>query len=81
MAARPYDGAVAPDTIARSEQGPRCPTCRRPTPWARNAARPFCSVPCKLVDLGVWLDEAYRVAGAPLPTGPAAGADTAQGPA
>jgi hypothetical protein len=41
--------------------GPRCPTCHRPVSWAGNPARPFCSVPCKLVDLGAWLDEAYRI--------------------
>lgn len=34
-------------------------------PWAGHAARPFCSVTCKLIDLGAWLDETYRVAGEP----------------
>ena len=23
--------------------------------------RPFCSTPCKMVDLGNWLSEAYRI--------------------
>lgn len=32
--------------------------------------RPFCSVTCKLVDLGVWLDEAYRVPGPPVSPAP-----------
>jgi endogenous inhibitor of DNA gyrase (YacG/DUF329 family) len=46
--------------------GPRkqtvtCPTCSRPALWQGNAHRPFCSLTCRLVDLGVWLDEAYRV--------------------
>lgn len=29
--------------------------------------RPFCSERCKLLDLGEWLGERYRVAGAPVP--------------
>jgi endogenous inhibitor of DNA gyrase (YacG/DUF329 family) len=35
--------------------------------WSGNPHRPFCSLTCRLVDLGVWLDERYRVAGDPLP--------------
>jgi uncharacterized protein len=45
----------------------RCPTCKRPLaaePGARPAA-PFCSERCRLVDLGSWLDGAFRIA-APL---------------
>ncbi len=41
----------------------RCPTCRRPTPWAGNAYRPFCSERCKLRDLGNWASERYRFPG------------------
>jgi endogenous inhibitor of DNA gyrase (YacG/DUF329 family) len=41
---------------------PPCPICGRPSaPRAQNAAAPFCSVRCKQVDLGAWLDERYRV--------------------
>jgi len=41
---------------------PRCPTCRAPV--ARDARTfPFCSERCRLVDLGSWLDERFRVAG------------------
>jgi len=29
--------------------------------WAANPHRPFCSLVCRLVDLGVWLDEGYRI--------------------
>jgi endogenous inhibitor of DNA gyrase (YacG/DUF329 family) len=47
----------APDRV------PRCPACGAAVAWQGNLARPFCSVSCKLVDLGGWLDEAYRVAG------------------
>jgi endogenous inhibitor of DNA gyrase (YacG/DUF329 family) len=39
-----------------------CPICHRPSaPRAENKAAPFCSSRCKLVDLGHWLDERYRV--------------------
>jgi hypothetical protein len=41
----------------------RCPICRRtvadlPEDYPH---RPFCSGRCKLVDLGNWLDEKYRI--------------------
>ena len=41
----------------------RCPTCSRTTPWTGNRQRPFCSLTCRLIDLGVWLDERYVVPG------------------
>lgn len=40
---------------------PRCPTCKQPVVWQDNRDRPFCSLTCRLVDLGVWLDEGYRI--------------------
>ena len=39
-----------------------CPTCGGPTPWSDNPHRPFCSLTCRLIDLGGWLDERYRIA-------------------
>jgi endogenous inhibitor of DNA gyrase (YacG/DUF329 family) len=40
-----------------------CPQCGRLTPWnTSNAYRPFCSERCKMVDLGQWATEAYRIA-------------------
>lgn len=40
----------------------RCPTCRKTVVLAIDAPhRPFCSPRCKLVDLGRWLDEEYRI--------------------
>jgi uncharacterized protein len=39
-----------------------CPTCRSKTAWVGNPQRPFCSLVCRLIDLGQWLDERYRVA-------------------
>ncbi len=41
--------------------GVRCPTCRRDAPWQGNPHRPFCSLVCRLIDLGVWLDEGYGI--------------------
>jgi endogenous inhibitor of DNA gyrase (YacG/DUF329 family) len=35
--------------------------------WTGNPHRPFCSLTCRLIDLGVWLDERYRIAGPPMP--------------
>ena len=38
----------------------RCPICRKPaTPGQLDF--PFCSKHCRLVDLGSWLDEKYRI--------------------
>jgi hypothetical protein len=39
-----------------------CPTCGKPVEWrSDNTCRPFCSERCKLIDLGEWADEKYRV--------------------
>jgi uncharacterized protein len=39
----------------------RCPTCGARTSWRDNPQRPFCSLTCRLIDLGGWLDERYRI--------------------
>jgi len=42
----------------------RCPTCKTPVetePGRRPADFPFCSERCRLVDLGRWLAEEYRI--------------------
>ncbi len=39
----------------------KCPNCRKPAPWEGNPFRPFCSERCRLVDLGAWMDEEYRI--------------------
>jgi hypothetical protein len=40
-----------------------CPTCGARVEWkASNAFKPFCSERCKLIDLGEWASENYRVA-------------------
>lgn len=45
----------------------KCPTCNREVQWQGNPFRPFCSERCKLLDLGKWVDEEYRVPGKALP--------------
>jgi uncharacterized protein len=41
-----------------------CPTCRKPTKWSpENRNRPFCSDRCRLIDLGEWASEGYRITG------------------
>lgn len=39
----------------------RCPTCRAPVHWQDNPHRPFCSERCRMIDLGNWAAERYRV--------------------
>lgn len=49
-----------------------CPGCGVEVLWdARNKYRPFCSERCKLMDLGQWAAERYRVAGEPINQEPA----------
>ena len=45
----------------------RCPRCGNAIAWEGNPHRPFCGLTCRLIDLGRWLDERYRVAGDALP--------------
>jgi endogenous inhibitor of DNA gyrase (YacG/DUF329 family) len=40
-----------------------CPICKNITTWEENPYRPFCSERCKLVDLGKWISEEYRIEG------------------
>jgi endogenous inhibitor of DNA gyrase (YacG/DUF329 family) len=45
-----------------------CPHCGAAVEWsAASRFRPFCSERCKLIDLGAWASEQYRIA---LPDGP-----------
>lgn len=47
-----------------------CPICGRPAePRPANRAFPFCSPRCRLLDLGKWLSDEYRVPGPPLGDG------------
>jgi endogenous inhibitor of DNA gyrase (YacG/DUF329 family) len=39
-----------------------CPQCGKIMAWdSRNRYRPFCSERCKLIDLGQWAAESYRI--------------------
>jgi uncharacterized protein len=39
----------------------KCPTCRKEISWENNPHRPFCSDRCRLIDLGAWTQERYRI--------------------
>jgi endogenous inhibitor of DNA gyrase (YacG/DUF329 family) len=41
----------------------RCPICKEFTTWEENPWRPFCSERCKMIDLGAWASEDYKVPG------------------
>lgn len=47
-----------------------CPRCGQPTTWEDNLFRPFCSERCKVIDLGAWANDEYK-----LPTEDAPQAD------
>jgi endogenous inhibitor of DNA gyrase (YacG/DUF329 family) len=39
-----------------------CPQCGKEHAWdTTNKSRPFCSERCKMIDLGKWANEEYRV--------------------
>ena len=41
-----------------------CPICGHKTEFSpANRWRPFCSERCKLIDLGAWASESYRIEG------------------
>ena len=45
-----------------------CPRCSARAPFdASNPYRPFCSERCRMIDLGAWASEAYRVPVAETP--------------
>jgi endogenous inhibitor of DNA gyrase (YacG/DUF329 family) len=39
----------------------KCPICKKEMNWIDNPFRPFCSERCKLIDLGKWASEDYRI--------------------
>lgn len=51
----------------RAARPVRCPRCGTRREWTGNPHRPFCSLACRLIDLGMWLDEGYHIPGNPLP--------------
>ncbi|MCB9741562.1 MAG: DNA gyrase inhibitor YacG [Alphaproteobacteria bacterium] len=51
---------------ARRDGPVPCPRCREPAQRRPlNPAFPFCSERCRLIDLGDWLDESFRIPGPP----------------
>ncbi|CAH1080167.1 DNA gyrase inhibitor YacG [Candidatus Nitrotoga sp. 1052] len=39
-----------------------CPQCKKEVTWNNDSPyRPFCSERCKLIDLGQWATESYRI--------------------
>lgn len=53
-----------------------CPTCKNTTTWEENPWRPFCSERCKLIDLGKWVSEEYRIEGEKATEEPKKGEET-----
>ena len=39
----------------------KCPICKKPTVWEGNPDRPFCSERCRIIDLGKWSAQDYRL--------------------
>ena len=56
---------VAKEFIMTEKEQPiinRCPTCKKPLKWSEdNPFRPFCSERCKIIDLGAWAEEEYKI--------------------
>jgi endogenous inhibitor of DNA gyrase (YacG/DUF329 family) len=44
----------------------KCPRCGKLVNWEGNGWRPFCSKRCKLIDLGAWAGEEYRIPHEPV---------------
>jgi len=45
----------------RGDRKVRCPQCGKEVRWEGNPYRPFCSERCKMIDLGRWVGEEYRL--------------------
>lgn len=60
--------------MSRPPRQVRCPQCGGESVWSPdNPYRPFCSERCKLIDLGAWASETYRVPVQEEPGGPPGG--------
>lgn len=44
-----------------------CPRCQTPKAWHNNPFKPFCSQKCKLIDLGAWASESYKIESSDTP--------------
>ncbi len=38
-----------------------CPICKKESDFFADPLGPFCSSRCKMIDLGQWLNEEYRI--------------------
>jgi endogenous inhibitor of DNA gyrase (YacG/DUF329 family) len=48
--------------VTQNSRTVSCPRCGAPVRWgAESPFRPFCSERCKMIDLGAWASEEYRV--------------------
>lgn len=48
--------------MTRNSRTVGCPRCAKPVTWGPESPfRPFCSERCKMIDLGAWASEQYRV--------------------
>ncbi|GAB7026116.1 DNA gyrase inhibitor YacG [Geotalea toluenoxydans] len=45
-----------------------CPHCQKEVSWQDNPHRPFCSERCKMIDLGSWFSENYKIPGEKKPS-------------
>ncbi len=62
------EGRGSPETPPKGPALVRCPTCGREVPWVPASRwRPFCSERCRLIDLGEWAAERYRIPGEEAP--------------
>lgn len=51
------------DSVKTGDMKVKCPLCKKETEYSpENPYRPFCSERCRLIDLGMWASEDYRVA-------------------
>ena len=54
--------AKTPADTATETRTVRCPACGGPGIYGlSNPWRPFCSERCKLIDMGAWADESFRM--------------------
>jgi len=49
--------------VTKASRTVGCPRCAKRVSWGTESPfRPFCSERCKMIDLGAWASEEYRVA-------------------